>query len=89
MQMSPILKKCRSLSVSPTQSPPEVAIKGLSQKQLVDVLNHVLTNHPELKGRSEICNVVVLCVFICCMVYYIFGFLSILVKKSLTHIQVS
>ncbi|XP_042219907.1 uncharacterized protein LOC121864809 isoform X2 [Homarus americanus] len=51
MQMSPIMKKCRSLTVSPVQSPPEVAIKGLSQNQLVDVLNHVLTQHPELKGR--------------------------------------
>ncbi|KAK3890866.1 hypothetical protein Pcinc_005224 [Petrolisthes cinctipes] len=55
MQMSPILKKCRSLTVSPSQSPPEVAIKGLSQNQLVDVLNHVLTNHPELK--DEISNI--------------------------------
>ncbi|KAK7020682.1 hypothetical protein SK128_007727, partial [Halocaridina rubra] len=50
MQMSPIVKKCRSLTVSP-QSPPEVAIKGLSQNQLVDVLSHVLTRHPELKDE--------------------------------------
>ncbi|KAG0717696.1 hypothetical protein GWK47_000848 [Chionoecetes opilio] len=40
MQMSPILKKCRSLTVSPALSPPEVAIKGLSQNQLVEVLSH-------------------------------------------------
>lgn len=50
MQMSPIVKKCRSLTVSP-QSPPEVAIKGLSQNQLVDVLSHVLDRHPELKDE--------------------------------------
>ncbi|XP_064087604.1 uncharacterized protein LOC135202251 isoform X1 [Macrobrachium nipponense] len=50
MQMSPILKKCRSWTVSP-HSPPEVAIKGLSQKQLVDVLSHVLNRHPELKDE--------------------------------------
>ncbi|XP_045120288.1 uncharacterized protein LOC123509799 isoform X3 [Portunus trituberculatus] len=51
MQLSPILKKCRSLTVSPAQSPPEVAIKGLSQNQLVDVLSHVLYRHPELKDE--------------------------------------
>lgn len=51
LQMSPILKKCRSLTVSPSQSPPEVAIKGLSQNQLVDVLSHVLDRHPELKDE--------------------------------------
>ncbi|XP_037796171.1 uncharacterized protein LOC119591497 [Penaeus monodon] len=51
MQMSPIVKKCRSLTVSPVQSPPEVAIKGLTQHQLVDVLNSVLERHPELKDE--------------------------------------
>ncbi|XP_045596019.1 uncharacterized protein [Procambarus clarkii] len=55
MQMSPIVKKCRSLTVSPMQSPPEVAIKGLSKNQLVEVLNRVLTKHPELK--DEISNI--------------------------------
>ena len=50
LQMSPVLKKCRSMSVSPAQSPPEVAIKGLSKNQLVDVLSQVINQHPELKG---------------------------------------
>lgn len=54
LQMSPIVKKCRSLTVSPMQSP-EVAIKGLSQNQLVGVLAKVLDQHPELKG--EISNI--------------------------------
>lgn len=52
--MSPILKKCRSLTVSAPQSPPEVAIKGLSQTQLVEVLKHVLDRHPELKGTQSL-----------------------------------
>ncbi|XP_071541448.1 uncharacterized protein [Panulirus ornatus] len=51
MQMSPIVKKCRSLTVSPAHSPPEVAIKGLFQNQLVEVLSHVLKRHPELKDE--------------------------------------
>jgi len=55
LQMSPIVKKCKSLTVSPIQSPPEVAIKGLSQNQLVGVLAKVLDQHPELKG--EISNI--------------------------------
>lgn len=51
IQMSPIVKKCRSLTVSPVQSPPEVAIKGLSKDQLVDVLINVMTRHPDLKDE--------------------------------------
>ncbi|XP_076029355.1 uncharacterized protein LOC143018116 isoform X2 [Oratosquilla oratoria] len=51
MQMSPIVKKCRSLMVTPTRSPPDLAIKGLSQNQLVEVLSNVMDKHPELKDE--------------------------------------
>ena len=47
------MKKCRSMPNSPVPSSPEVAIKGLSQNQLVDVLSKVIIQHPELKGLTS------------------------------------
>jgi len=49
-KISPLTKKIK-LDISATGKSPEVAMKGLNQKQLTDVLAQLLGRHPELRDE--------------------------------------
>jgi len=61
--MSPNSKKCRAEKASlPSFTPLQAALKGLSQDQLIDIIQQLVDKHPQLGEVSMFSTVISSCV---------------------------
>jgi hypothetical protein len=61
--MSPNSKKCRTEKPSlPSFTPLQAALKGLSQDQLIDIIQQLVDKHPDLGEVSIFATVISSCV---------------------------